>query len=111
MTRKRWDSKQLEGFQEAAQSLKLYRRADLQDVEQGVSLIEDLYVDPLPEEQVLQTIKRANTTFVVGRKGTGKSTIFQRLQSELRKSRAQTSAYVDIKTIFESSQVDPNLVD
>jgi hypothetical protein len=111
MTRKRWDAETLEGFQEAAQSLKLYRRADLQDVEQGTSLIEELYVDPLPEEQVLRTVLRANTTFVIGRKGTGKSTIFQRLQSELRKSKVQTSAYIDIKTIYESSQVDHALLE
>src|SRR5690349_24158492 len=42
------------------------------------------------------------TTFVIGRKGTGKSTIFQRLQAELRKRKHQTSAYIDIKTVWES---------
>lgn len=105
-----WGSAILRGFQEAAQSLKLYRRADLHDPDQGTSLIDDLYVDPLPEEQVFRTVLKPHTTFVIGRKGTGKSTIFQRLQSELRKTKHQTSAYVDIKTVFESSQIDPAML-
>jgi hypothetical protein len=105
-----WNSNTLRGFQEAAQSLKLYRRADLHDPDEGTSLIEELYVDPLAEEQVFRTVLEPHTTFVVGRKGTGKSTIFQRLQRELRKTKHQTSAYVDIKTVYESSQVDPALL-
>jgi hypothetical protein len=67
-------------------------------------------IDPLPQDQVLQKVLRSNTTFLTGRKGTGKSTIFQRLQSELRKTNTKTSAYVDIKTLYESSQVDPKLL-
>jgi hypothetical protein len=97
-------------FQEAVQSLKLYRRADLQDPESGTSLVQQLYVDPLPAEHVLQTALQPHTTYIIGRKGTGKSTIFQRLQAELRKSKHQTSAYVDIKTVYEDAQVDPHLL-
>lgn len=95
----------LEGFHEASQSLKLYRRAELQDLS-GRSLIKELYVDPLPKEHVFQTLLKPNTTFVIGRKGTGKSTIFQRTQEELQIIRTCTSAYIDIKTIYESSQVE-----
>lgn len=105
-----WDSATLRGFQEAAQSLKLYRRAILRHPDAGTSLIDELYVDPLPEEQVFLTVLKPNTTFVVGRKGTGKSTIFQRLQSELRKTKNQTSAYIDIKTVYESSRIDSALL-
>ncbi len=104
-----WTPEQLEGFHEAAESLKLYRRADLHDPEDGSSLIADLYVDPLPHDQALRTVLRPNTTFIIGRKGTGKSTLFQRLQYEVRQEQTQTSAYIDIKTLFESSQVDPAL--
>lgn len=105
-----WTSEQSRGFRSAAESLKLYRRADLTDPDQGTSLIDDLYVDPLPQNAILATVSRPNTTFVVGRKGTGKSTLFQKLQSELRKTSHQTSAYVDIKTVFESSQIDQELL-
>ncbi len=99
----------LEPFREAAQSLKLYRRADIPGAG-GESLIEELYVDPLPNNHVLNTMLKANTTFIVGRKGTGKSTIFLRAQHALRETRGVASAYVDIKTVYESAQVDPNLL-
>lgn len=108
-TSKTWTLKQLKKFHAAAESLKLYRRADLVDAEQGGSIVEELYVDPLPNEQLLQMALRPNTTFLIGRKGTGKSTIFQRLQYEFQKSGPTTSAYLDIKTIYESSQIDPEL--
>jgi pantothenate kinase-related protein Tda10 len=101
---------ELSGFREAVESLKLYRRADLTDPEHGTSLIEELYVDPLPQDDVFKTVLRPHTTFVIGRKGTGKSTVFQRLQHELRKTNTETSAYLDIKTIFESAQPDHGLV-
>jgi DNA-binding MarR family transcriptional regulator len=110
MSSSRWSEGELNGFHEAAQSLKLYRRAELQSETDGESLIETLYVDPLPNDHVLNTILRKNATFVIGRKGTGKSTIFQRAQHELRKIPGSTSAYIDIKTIYESSQVDPALI-
>lgn len=48
---------------------------------------------------------------IVGRKGTGKSTVFQRAQHEIRKKKRHLSAYVDIKTVFESSEVDPAALD
>ena len=111
MSTNKWTKPQLQGFQNAAQSLKLYRRAELQDEDDGTSLIETLYVDPLPNEHVYETMIRPNTTLIVGRKGTGKSTVFQRAQHELRKKSGCVSVYVDIKTVFESSQVDPTLLD
>src|SRR5690606_10652245 len=83
----KFSNAQIQGFRAAIESLKLYRRADLHDPEHGSPLIEDLYVDPLPHEDVFKTAIRPHTTFVIGRKGTGKSTIFQRLQHELRKSK------------------------
>ena len=106
----RWSTTELEAFRETAQSLKLYRRADLPGPG-GKSLIEELYVDPLPSEHVLTTMVKPNTTFIVGRKGTGKSTVFLRTQHEMRKNERVASAYIDIKTVFESSQADPQLVD
>jgi DNA-binding MarR family transcriptional regulator len=99
----------LKGFADAAQSLKLYRRAELQDPKTDALLIGKLYVDPLQNNAVLETLLRPNTTFIIGRKGTGKSTVFQRAQDELRKQRKSLSAYVDIKTVYESAEVDPEI--
>ncbi|MEJ1972137.1 MAG: hypothetical protein WDM96_06605 [Lacunisphaera sp.] len=101
-----YSKKQLAGFAEVAQSLKLYRRAELIDEQSGKRMIDELYVDPLPEDAVLTAILKPNTTFLVGRKGTGKSTIFQKAQAQIRQRKASVSAYIDIKTTFEESQVD-----
>jgi hypothetical protein len=105
-----WTEQQLEGFRAAAQSLKLYRRAELEDELHQKSLIKDLYVDPLPFEHIFRTVLKSNTTFLIGRKGTGKSTIIQRVQHELRQMNGYASAYVDIKTVFEESSTDPELL-
>jgi hypothetical protein len=99
-------TKQLDNFFRAATSLKLFSRAELND-DHNRSLIEKLYVDPLPNEQAFKTLLGNNTTIIVGRKGTGKSTVFQRAQREIRKSKLGIiSAYMDIRNVFESSQVD-----
>ncbi len=91
-----------DAFRKAIDTLKLYRRAELLD-DSGRAIINELYVDPLPNNHILQTILRNNTTYLIGRKGTGKSTIFQRAQEELNKDGSVTWAYIDIKTLFESS--------
>ena len=104
-----YTSKDLQGFAEAAHSLKLYRRADLRDDDTDKSLIKKLYVDPLQNDAVFETLLRDSTTFLIGRKGTGKSTVFQRAQHELRTKSNSISAYVDIKTVYEASEVDPTI--
>jgi hypothetical protein len=91
-----------DAFLKSVDTLKLYRRAELID-EQGRQVISQLYVDPLPNDHVLYTLLRPNTTFLIGRKGTGKSTIFQRAQEELNSDAQATWAYIDIKTLYESS--------
>ena len=101
-------SDELDRFQEAIQSLKLYRRAELESA-QGNDLIEKLYVDPLPHDHVHKLLRQPNTTFLVGRKGTGKSTVFLRAQKSLLNDSDVLSTYVDIKTVFESAQVEPAL--
>src|SRR5258705_62665 len=85
-----WKPKQLKAFAEAAQSLKLYRRAELVDPDTERPLIEQLYVDPLPADGVLQSMLRPSTTFLIGRKGTGKSTVNARsMKSESKSRRSQ----------------------
>lgn len=101
------DQELAEGFRKVCQSLKLYRRAELVDETTGDALIDALYVDPLPSNKVLATLLEPHTTLLIGRKGTGKSTLFQKAQRDLLQKQLKISAYLDIKTIFESSQVDP----
>lgn len=109
MSKPRWSKEQLDGFRAAAASLKLYRRAELVDEKSQESVVKDLYVDPLPSEHIFKTVLKPNTTVLIGRKGTGKSTIFQRVQYELRQMKGYGSAYVDIKTVFEASTTDPKI--
>ena len=85
-------------------SLKKSRRADLSDINNDDSIIEELYVDPLDSDFVLKSCLRPNTTMLIGRKGTGKSTIIARLQHEYRKDNDKLSLYIDVKTIFEQSR-------
>jgi hypothetical protein len=90
-------------FATIAESLRQYRRAELADFQTAVggNPIEALYVDPLESNAVLKTVLLNNTTFLVGRKGTGKSTVFAKAQAELRKRNDAISVYVDVKSIYE----------
>lgn len=101
-----FSEKDLKGFGDAAHSLKLYRRADLREDVSDKNLIDKLYVDPQQNNAVIDTMLRESTTFLIGRKGTGKSTVFQRAQHSLRSRPNAISAYVDIKTVYEAADVD-----
>ena len=92
-------------FYKAADSLKRFKRAEIKDAQER-SLIETLYTDLLPENQVYKMMLSDNTTFLVGRKGTGKSTIILRLESEYRKKADYLPCYIDTKTVFESTKSD-----
>jgi len=90
-------------FAKIAESLRQYRRAELSDFQADVgdNPVDLLYVDPLESEAVLKTVTLNNTTFLVGRKGTGKSTVFAKAQIELRKRPDTISIYVDVKSLHE----------
>jgi hypothetical protein len=90
-------------FSKIAESLRQYRRAELKDfqTEIGPKPIDTLYVDPLPGDAVLQSVLSSNTTFLLGRKGTGKSTIFAKSQSVLREKKDIISIYIDVKSLYD----------
>jgi predicted transcriptional regulator len=93
----------LEGFRSAINSLKLTQRSELMDPETNASLIRELYVDPLPDNGILQVLLAPSTTLLIGRKGTGKSTIFQRLRHH-REAKKTICAYIDIKDVFDHAE-------
>lgn len=105
----RYSNLEITNFYKAADSLRKYRRAEILDDETGVSLLEQLYCDPLPNQGLSTRLSSPNTTMIIGRKGTGKSTVFQKLQFDIRKSSDKLTAYVDIKTVWDSAQVDASL--
>ena len=90
-------------FLSMTDSLSKYRRADLKDGD-GNNLIEELYVDPLENDLILKSMLKENTTLLMGRKGTGKSTIINRFQHEIRKSENKLSLYIDVKALFEQAR-------
>lgn len=90
-------------FARIAESLRQYRRAELKDFENeiGARPVDALYVDPLPNDAVLNSVLSSNTTFLLGRKGTGKSTVFARAQSVLRTRKDLLSTYIDVKSLYD----------
>ena len=90
-------------FLSMTDSLSKYRRAELKD-DDGENLIEKLYVDPLDNNLILKSMLKNNTTLLMGRKGTGKSTIINRFQHEIRKSNNKLSLYIDVKALFEQTK-------
>jgi DNA-binding MarR family transcriptional regulator len=95
-------------FARVAESLRQYRRADLRDFESeiGGNAVDSTYVDPLPDDAVLQLVLSSNTTFLLGRKGTGKSTIFARAQSVIRQRNQNISVYIDVKSLYDILAAD-----
>lgn len=94
-------------FARIAESLRQYRRAELKDFdsELGGTGVNVLYVDPLPNDAVLTSVISGNTTFLIGRKGTGKSTVFAKAQNLIREKEDLISIYIDVKTVYETIQV------
>jgi len=93
----------LDKFSKISESLRQYRRAELKDFETDVGSkpVDQLFVDPLPGGAVLQAVLSSNTTFLIGRKGTGKSTVFAKAQSVLRDRKDLISIYIDVKSLYD----------
>ena len=90
-------------FSKISISLRHYRRAELKDYDRelGGPAIDSLYTDPLPSNAVLNQVLAPTTTFLIGRKGTGKSTVFAKAQAELRRDKSNMSVYLDVKAIYD----------
>ncbi|MBZ9624380.1 hypothetical protein G9F71_016125 [Clostridium sp. FP2] len=101
------------GFKKVSKSLSLYHRITEDklyiDNKSKKGAIEELYVDLLPNNEILESILEEKTTFLVGRRGTGKSTIFARSQYQIHKEKKNLSVYINAKTIFKKAQL--NLID
>ncbi len=99
-------------FARIAESLRQYRRAELKDFEDelGGKPVSTLYVDPLPNDAVLNSVLSSNTTFLLGRKGTGKSTVFAKAQSIFRERKDLLSTYLDVKSLCDVINAEENPV-
>ena len=90
-------------FSELIESLKRSQRAELVD-EENNSVLEELYVDPFEGNMAINNMMNDQTTLLIGRKGTGKSTIINKFQHEIRKSSNKISLYIDVRTIYSKSE-------
>jgi len=93
-----------DSFRALIESLKKYNRYELRN-ESNKSIIKDVYVDPLPDEGVLQSALNDNTCFFTGRKGTGKSTVFLLAQENIRKTTNKIAVYIDVKSVYGQAEL------
>lgn len=89
-------------FLDFAESLKLVRKNRIEDFINDKN-IDDIYTDLLPHNGIINRMNLPRTTLLVGRKGTGKSTIFQKSQKDLIKNKKCISIYIDVKSLYENS--------
>lgn len=101
----------VQGFRNAVETLKLYHRINNSDFSVGTSrqknnLIDELYVDLLPNNGIYSQAMSHNTTFIIGRRGTGKSTVFAYAQNQIHKEKEHLSVYLNAKSVHELSKVE-----
>lgn len=89
-------------FLEFAESLKLVRKTRIEDFVEDKT-IDDIYTDLLPSNGIINKLNLPRTTILVGRKGTGKSTIFQKSQKDLIANKKCISIYIDVKSLYDNS--------
>ena len=97
----------INGLRDAIETLKLYHRINNEKFGKNgkdKNILEKIYVDLLPNNGVLNKILLANTTFLVGKRGTGKSTIIARAQHKIRQDKENLSVYINAKTILETTK-------
>jgi hypothetical protein len=92
--------KNIKEFSDFAESLKLNQKAELVN-DKGINLIQEIYTDLYPNNAVNDKVNFSNTTILIGRKGTGKSTIFQKSISDQMVGNQILPLYIDVKTIYD----------
>lgn len=70
---------------------------------EGKNIIDEIYTDLHPNEGILQQVNLPRTSILKGRKGTGKSTIFQKSIADMKGNKDVITVYIDVKTMFDSA--------
>lgn len=71
------DQLKKEVFEKIIDSLKKFARPEL--FENGTDILDNLYTDLLSDDFILKKCLKERTTLLIGRKGTGKSTLFLKI--------------------------------
>jgi hypothetical protein len=93
-----------QNFGQALETLRRINRSDLRDAK-GRSVVRQLYVDPLPGEAVLSKVLQPRPTLILGRRGTGKSTLIERAQSEIKERDQSLTAYLDVRGLYLQTEM------
>lgn len=91
------DMNKTSDFLQFAESLKLVRRAEIE--KDSENIIDLVYTDLLPNNGVLNKINLPRTSILMGRKGTGKSTIIQKSMRDMMQNDKVICLYIDVKTL------------
>lgn len=87
-------------IEKAFKSLIKSGRPDITD-EENNNLIPRLYVDLYDNDYILRQVLDDNHTLLKGRRGTGKSTIFLRAESEIQKTKSNFAIYINLQSCYE----------
>lgn len=84
-----------------AESLKLVRKAGIEL--DNINIINDVYTDLLSNNGIINKFNLPNTSILVGRKGTGKSTVIQKSLYDISNDESIIGLYIDVKTIYDNA--------
>jgi hypothetical protein len=90
-----------EEFLQFAESLKLVRKADIE--KDNENIIDLVYTDLLPNNGILSKVNLPRTSILMGRKGTGKSTIIQKSMKDMSFNKNVIGIYIDVKTLYDGA--------
>lgn len=90
-----------ENFFKFAESLKLVRKADVEKDDKNI--IEEVYTDLLPSNSINIKFNLPRTSILIGRKGTGKSTIIQKSLKDILEVENTIGIYIDVKTLYDGA--------
>lgn len=98
---------QLEKFQLLVKSLTLYSRHTLEGIVEDTDLnVEDLYIDPLPAGGIVKQVLGSKFMLLLGRKGTGKSILFDLCQRNLNRTSSSVGIYVNCLSVYQEHTYD-----
>lgn len=95
-----------ENFRNVIDSLKKSRAEPITDPHTGDVINHLLYEDPFMDGHLLKEAKRPRTAFIEGRRGTGKSSLLQKLQHDLRREKKIITCYLDGQRILINANLE-----
>lgn len=94
-------------FHKLVKSLTLYSRHNFAKIESGEGIeVDQAYIDPFPGGGAQASLTDSHFAMVIGRKGTGKSILFNVCQEQIAKSKDSIAAYVNCHSVMREFEYD-----